>query len=70
MKYKIRKEIMNMTLSQWSLLGDRDFFIGTPEEFLNEIGLIGCLTSKTTELEDRFFAEMYEIWRNNQNTEN
>ena len=59
---------MNMTLSQWSLLGDREFFVGTPEDFLSDFGLIGCLTSKTTELEDRFFDEVYEIYRNNQNT--
>ena len=59
---------MNMTLSQWSLLGDREFFVGTPEDFLSDFGLIGCLTAKTTELEDRFFDEVYEIYRNNQNT--
>jgi len=60
--YHIRRDVLNLTLSEWGLLGDGDY-TGSVEKFLNEIGLPNGFSAKYNEEEREFFDEIYKLYR-------
>lgn len=65
-KYHVRTSILNMPIEMWDkyqrLHSDGDYF-GTPQDFLNCIGLPSSLSTRTNEQEKEFFETIYNLGR-------
>ncbi len=68
-KYNFRSSMLSIPLEMWNkfheLHGDGDFY-GTPEEFLDTIGLPSSLSVRTNQEEKEFIDKIYELWRSRQ----
>ncbi len=61
-KYKITANILDMPYEMWEKWDsmEKDYFYGTPREFLDQIGLAGGKSALFTEEEKEFFRLLYE----------
>jgi hypothetical protein len=71
MPYRIRREVLDMTIEEWGKLdklNKSEVINISPEWFLDHVGLPGGASAKFDEEERKFFDEIYSLWRERENS--